>query len=89
VRIAHTGATSTAFAATFELRVDAREVLLRSQIYRTILAALRMTSVVRKKVEADGLALTHARWQLVGGPVRWRYLEIAGRGAPHRSKLIG
>lgn len=40
----------------------------------------RLTSTVHKVVEGDGLALTHARWTLVGTHPDGRAIELHGRG---------
>jgi uncharacterized protein (TIGR02246 family) len=46
------------------------------------LFALRPTASieVKGKLETDGLALTHARWSLVGTDVDGQRIEIDGRG---------
>lgn len=40
---------------------------------------LHLTSLVEKKVQTDGLALTHARWELVGVDARGHRTELGGR----------
>lgn len=39
-----------------------------------------MTSVVHKKLQTDGLALTHARWELVGTAPDGSRIQLSGRG---------
>jgi uncharacterized protein (TIGR02246 family) len=62
------------------------EVVHGREAIRAALAAhlalpTRMTSVVRKKLQADGLALTRARWELTAVADDGSRTNLSGRGA--------
>ncbi len=70
--------------ATLVVPPDGRSVHGRDDI-RAATAPLfalqpHMTMEVRMKVQTDGLALTHARWELVGTDADGRRMELSGRG---------
>jgi len=44
-------------------------------------ASPRLTSVVERKLESDGLALTQARWELVGTAADGGQMRLSGHGA--------
>jgi uncharacterized protein (TIGR02246 family) len=79
-----------AFAAAYEedatlvVPPDGRLVHGRADIRANVALIFagqnRMTSVVCRKVEADGLALTHARWDLVSTDAEGTSARMSGRG---------
>jgi uncharacterized protein (TIGR02246 family) len=70
--------------ATLVVPPDGRSVQGRDDI-RAATASLfalepHMTLVVDKKLESDGLALTHGRWELVGTAADGSRMQLNGRG---------
>jgi uncharacterized protein (TIGR02246 family) len=69
--------------ATVVVPPDKRHVTgvdaIREAVEPTFALGPAMTSEVVEKVEADGLALTHARWRMVAS-ADGRRVEMSGRG---------
>jgi uncharacterized protein (TIGR02246 family) len=53
---------------------------IRAATAPMLASSARLTSRVVKTVEADGLALTHARWELTGTDADGMRTELRGRG---------
>jgi ketosteroid isomerase-like protein len=53
---------------------------IRAATAPLLAASPRLTSVVERKLESGGLALTHARWELDGTAADGSLIRLSGRG---------
>ena len=54
---------------------------IRNALEATVALAPTAKIVVDRKIQSDGLALTHARWSLVGTDPDGARVELTGRGS--------